>query len=372
MQSYQDTDPHAQQKQEEAHAFDQRNPEANNAASGDQKRDQFRDDGAEPRADEQQRQYSPRDRSRSPHRRSESSRRGRENQRNYSPGMSQEKRDERPQEANTEIWVGGISRSITDEHLRELFDKFGPIKDIVMKGKYAFVHFREPKDATEAVQAVDGQMFEGAQLTVQKTKSKDGGPRRYGPRREDECWRCGGRGHWSNECRERPIHRDRGGRDFRRRSGSRDRYRRSPPRYGGNRRDDRDRSDSRDAQRREGRCFLCNQRGHIKAQCPERGGRGGDRRDSYPMYDRREPRMDYGGRRDDRGDSRGHRYRSRTPERDRMRRSPPRDYGRSPPRDYGRSPPRREYGAPRDRNSPPRRAPSDEGRGGSPYGNHYM
>ena len=370
MQTYPDTtDPHAKDQQEEAHRFENPNPEANDAANDYQHHEQFRDHGAEPRPDENQQRYSPRGRSRSPARRSESSGRGHENQRNYSPAMSQEKRDERPQEANTEIWVGGITRSITDEHLRELFDKFGPIKEIIMKGKYAFVHFREPKDATEAVQSVDGQMFEGAQLTVQKTKSKDGGPRRSGPRRDDECWRCGGRGHWSNECRERPMHRDRGpGRDYRRqRSDSRDRYRRSPPRYGGNNHRRSDRSDSRDVQRREGRCFLCNQRGHIKAQCPERGGRGGDRRDNYPMHDsRREPRMDYGGgRREDRGEPRGYRYRSRTPERDRPRRSPPRDYGRSPPS-------RRDYGAPRDR-SPPRRPPSDDGRGGSPYGNtHYV
>lgn len=62
-------------------------------------------------------------------------------------------------ENKTEIYVGGITRSITDEHLHELFDKFGPIKDIMMKNKYAFVHFREAKDAEDAVQAMDGHQF---------------------------------------------------------------------------------------------------------------------------------------------------------------------------------------------------------------------
>lgn len=180
-----------------------------------------------------------------------------------------------------------------------------------------------------------------------------GGARRRrttGPQAEDECWYCGKRGHWQNECKNRYG----GGRGDRRRSRSPGRRSRSPRGYNGDRR--RSRSRSHDGQRsrelREGRCFICYQKGHIKRDCPEfRGGynrmeRGGryERRDyrrDYRRDDRREERRD--DRRDDRRDERRDRFhhrrsdsRSRSRSRDNYRRGG--DMGEPQRRHDSRSP----------------------------------
>lgn len=160
-----------------------------------------------------------------------------------------------------------------------------------MKNRYAFVEFGNNKDAQAAISATNGMNFQGHRLTVEepKTKINERGerPRRAGPSSQDECWKCHQLGHWASECRnggggggdrgrDRPRH-DRG-RDNRRRSLSRSR---SPAPYrsrGGGRGGDapyrgRDRSDSRDAdgrskELREGLCFICKERGHLKRDCP--------------------------------------------------------------------------------------------------------
>jgi len=314
--------------------YDNYNPEQQNA-------EEFKDRDYPARMDDRQR----RERSHSEPR-SDSQRR--QPQRNYSRSASREKRDGRE---NTQIYVAGINRSVREEDLREPFEKFGPIRSVIMKGKYAFIDYRESKDALEAVQKMNGTTLADAPIVVEVTRPKGDGPRRSGPKKDDECWKCRGFGHWANECRARPMRRDdRDRRDYRRRSDSRDRYNRSSPPYRqrrGSRSDD-----SRDAERREGRCFLCKAKGHIKAHCPEKGGSRDPRESRY--MDRREERPPY----DDR--ERGPRYYSRS-------RSPVRDR-RPPPRTYDREPPRRDFGGPRDR-SPPRSPPSD---GRPAYNNRYM
>ena len=105
-----------------------------------------------------------------------------------------------------------------------------------MKRNYAFIDFKSHADAVEAIKRHHGRNhFGDGALTVEQSRKysklvrsnsrlvPNGGRRRRttGPQQDDECWHCGKRGHWANECRAR------GGRP-RRRSGSRDRRSRSP------------------------------------------------------------------------------------------------------------------------------------------------
>ncbi len=173
---------------------------------------------------------------------------------------------------------------------------------------------------------------------------REEGRRRTGPQQSDDCWKCGKLGHWANECRGGGGGRRDGG-GYRRRSSSRDRRRSRSPYRGGRRGGSRSRSPDlgRSSELREGRCFICKEKGHIKRDCPElRGGRGPPRYDS---------RRDYGGR------SYG-----REPRRYSRSRSPPRRSGGNR-RDYtpSRSPPRRRDYSPRSR-SPPRRYQRDMSR----------
>jgi RNA recognition motif-containing protein len=113
----------------------------------------------------------------------------------------------------TQIYVAGISRNVTADDLRVPFEKFGPVREVIMKGKYAFIDFKDVKDAAAAVQELHNTQFAGQTLTVERTRRNGGGPRggRSGPQEKDECWRCGGFGHWSNECGRRGgDRRDRG------------------------------------------------------------------------------------------------------------------------------------------------------------------
>mmetsp|Transcript_42783 Transcript_42783/g.56501 ORF Transcript_42783/g.56501 Transcript_42783/m.56501 type:complete len:220 (-) Transcript_42783:860-1519(-) len=205
-----------------------------------------------------------------------------------------------------------------------------------MKSRFAFIEFKTPESALSAVQEFDNAEFEGRKLTVQRSYP-DGSKRRRrttGPQAADECWTCGKRGHWANDCESRY-----GGK---RRHSPRRRSRSPPRRY---QRRSRSRShdghsyDGRSRELREGRCFICHQKGHIKRDCPEaRGGRQGERRDDY------RDRYHHSRRSPSRSRSPHYRRRGGHDMGDRMR-SPPRrhHYSRSPARrPYSRSPPHEE------------------------------
>lgn len=110
----------------------------------------------------------------------------------------------------------------------------------------------------------------------------------------------------------------------------------------------------RSVELREGRCFICKERGHIKRDCPElrggAGGAGGNAGGDRPRRDDGERRFNHGdgGNRrfhEDRGGNRGYPMRREEGARPRYSRS------RSPPRrpierrewTPSRSPPRRHY-----------------------------
>lgn len=50
-----------------------------------------------------------------------------------------------------QVYVGGLSRDVDSRDLKDLFSPFGPIQDIIMKGRYAFVEFERLKDAEAAI-----------------------------------------------------------------------------------------------------------------------------------------------------------------------------------------------------------------------------
>lgn len=84
--------------------------------------------------------------------------RGQERRANHSP----------TQESST-VYVAGISRGVIQEDLREPFQRFGQIREIFMKGKYAFVEYENVVDAQNCIRDMNGATVRSHKITVEAT-----------------------------------------------------------------------------------------------------------------------------------------------------------------------------------------------------------
>ncbi len=81
---------------------------------------------------------------------------------------------------NPQIYVGGISRRTRTDDLEKAFSKYGKIRDVSIKGKYAFIvrlsirltliqEYDDYHNAREAVDRMDGKSLDGERLQVEPT-----------------------------------------------------------------------------------------------------------------------------------------------------------------------------------------------------------
>ncbi|XP_076471457.1 RNA-binding protein 1-like isoform X2 [Babylonia areolata] len=126
------------------------------------------------------------------------------------------------------VYVGELGHGCAKQELEEKFSKYGTLKNVWVARRpagFAFVEFEDPRDAEDAVQALDGTRINGRRARVEMSsgRSRSGGgrfggpPQRSGPRYDDY----------------RPLRRSPSPR--RRRSSSRSpspRFRRRSPSYG--------------------------------------------------------------------------------------------------------------------------------------------
>ncbi|TNV72107.1 hypothetical protein FGO68_gene9071 [Halteria grandinella] len=96
---------------------------------------------------------------------------------------------------NPQVYVGGLSRRTRTEDLEKSFGKYGKIRDISIKGKYAFIEYDDYHGARDAVDRMDGRTLDGEKISVEPTKGRG----RRGPSPHDKCWTCNGYGHWQAE-----------------------------------------------------------------------------------------------------------------------------------------------------------------------------
>jgi len=137
---------------------------------------------------------------------------------------------------------------VREKDIEREFGKFGKIRKINLKRGYAFVEFYSKEDAKEAINELNNRKLFGQQERVVveeaigKRRDRDRDRRRYshsrdrirdrnsyrdrdryyddrdryryrrndtysrrryrksGPKSTDECYNCGGFGHWANEC----------------------------------------------------------------------------------------------------------------------------------------------------------------------------
>ncbi|KAI8974054.1 hypothetical protein BDB01DRAFT_408516 [Pilobolus umbonatus] len=112
------------------------------------------------------------------------------------------------------LYVGKVSSYVREQDLRDLFTRFGRIRDLVLRDYYAFIEFDNVRDAEDAAKELNGHRLEGERLIVQvANRARDRGDRdsrddRRDDRRDfrsdrdrssaagsDRCYNCGEFGH---------------------------------------------------------------------------------------------------------------------------------------------------------------------------------
>ncbi len=89
---------------------------------------------------------------------------------------------------STKLYVGGLSYSVTDEQLRQLFTSHGTVQSAkVVTDKYTdrsrgfgFVEMSTPEEAQKAISALNGTQLDGRSLTVNIAKPREERPARGG------------------------------------------------------------------------------------------------------------------------------------------------------------------------------------------------
>ena len=91
------------------------------------------------------------------------------------------------------LYVGNLSYGVTSESLKALFSTFGTVESAeVIKDQYSgqskgfgFVEMADPKEATTAIEGLDGKEHEGRNLKVSEAKPMDESERPRRPPRRD-------------------------------------------------------------------------------------------------------------------------------------------------------------------------------------------
>ena len=143
---------------------------------------------------------------------------------------------------NCRIFICRLPQRLRRDELEYEFKKFGAIKDVEIKRRFAFIEFENSKSAKEAVSKMDGNKLFGNKIVVQSAhraekktdKHNNSDNSSYSTKNNnrskydsDVCFNCGKSGHWAKECPEKKRYINK-------------------------------------------RCYSCNEKGHLERDCPKR------------------------------------------------------------------------------------------------------
>jgi len=89
------------------------------------------------------------------------------------------------------VYVGNLSSRTRERDLEYEFERYGDIRSVSVKNGFAFVEFRDDRDASDAVRDMDGRSVDGRRLQVELAK----GPRPNGAGGRGGGGGGGGNGH---------------------------------------------------------------------------------------------------------------------------------------------------------------------------------
>lgn len=120
--------------------------------------------------------------------------------------------------SDTKVYVGELGNNASKQELEDAFGYYGHLRSVWVARNppgFAFVEFEDPRDAEDAVRALDGRTVCGRRARVELSNGRSGrsrgggrggdGRRGGGDRGrafhpEDKCYECGDRGHYARDC----------------------------------------------------------------------------------------------------------------------------------------------------------------------------
>uniref|UniRef100_A0A0A9WQB3 RNA-binding protein 1 n=1 Tax=Lygus hesperus TaxID=30085 RepID=A0A0A9WQB3_LYGHE len=92
------------------------------------------------------------------------------------------------------VYVGNLGNNASKNELEDVFSKYGPLRNVWVARNppgFAFIEFEDPRDAEDAVRALDGTRCCGTHIICEmsngKTRSGRGGGRRRSPVRRSRA-----------------------------------------------------------------------------------------------------------------------------------------------------------------------------------------
>ncbi|XP_037772549.1 serine/arginine-rich splicing factor 3 isoform X2 [Penaeus vannamei] len=132
------------------------------------------------------------------------------------------------------VYVGNLGNNAAKHELESAFSKYGPLVNVWVARNppgFAFVEFEDPRDAEDAVRALDGTRLCGVRVRVEMSTGRSRRDRYRSPPRRGRRSRSRSPRRWGGRSRSRTPRRTRSRSprydDYRRRSDSPDFKRRS-------------------------------------------------------------------------------------------------------------------------------------------------
>jgi len=105
------------------------------------------------------------------------------------------------QRENKRLYVGNVSSRTSESVLKDAFNEYGRIEQILLKDGFGFVEFEDIRDAQRAKRELDGEEVGGSRLNVQFSR-KPGSKFASSPRRRRRSHSRGSRSRDRNHRRE--------------------------------------------------------------------------------------------------------------------------------------------------------------------------